>query len=115
QKRPYLPRRVRSDLPSGSSQCLQRHRRRIHGQVGVLYNPSANQTNLWTARLTNIAEWVESQGQTPNGVNGNDKDTSQPGTPGVALVGPDGDVEMTGTSSFNREEEVEKLRTSGSM
>lgn len=78
-------------------------------------NPPANKPNLWTAWLTNMAEWVESQGQTPNGVNGDDKDTSQPGTPGVALVGPDGDVEMTGTGSFNREEEVEKLRTSGSM
>ncbi|KEZ39802.1 hypothetical protein SAPIO_CDS9781 [Scedosporium apiospermum] len=63
------------------------------------------------------SDWAESQDQTPSAVNGEGQDASQVGTPrnGVPPVGPDGDVEMTGTNNFNREEEVEKLRTSGSM
>lgn len=62
------------------------------------------------------AEWVESQDQ-PGPGKGEDKDVPQPDVSGsnIALVGPDGDIEMTGESQFNREEEVEKLRTSGSM
>lgn len=72
-------------------------------------------TSTLNLPLTGVIEFVESQGQTPSAVNGDDKEVSQPGTPGIGLVGPDGDVETADTGGFNREEEVEKLRTSGSM
>ncbi|SPO03207.1 probable Histone acetyltransferase esa-1 [Cephalotrichum gorgonifer] len=60
-------------------------------------------------------EWVETQGQPPGGAKGEDKDVSQPATPGIAVVAPDGEAPAADNSTFNREEEVEKLRTSGSM
>jgi histone acetyltransferase HTATIP len=70
-------------------------------------------TSVLPCQLTHDPEWVDSQPS--SATNGEDKDVSQPDTPGAGLIGPDGDVEMGGAGGFNRAEEVEKLRTSGSM